>query len=109
VSDLVETVLVPLVQAAAGVVATTVATRVCRRLWRQHRLRVAVDGIVRAVEDEMRWLIEQGEAEYSNRHRAKQRLAIARLKREYPSLSESEACVLVEAAVVRLHSHQRNG
>lgn len=93
--------VVSLLQAFAALVASAVATRIVRRLWRHQRALHAADRLVAEVEAEIAWLVARGEAEYSRRDRTVRTLAATRLRREFPRLTEREADSLILKAATR--------
>lgn len=95
-------VLLPLLQAALVAFAGALATRIVRLARRARRVRQSVDTIVCAVEAEIEGLVHHGEAEYSHKVRTKRRLAIARVRDEWPHLTEQAAGSLVDESAWRL-------
>lgn len=97
-ADLVSTI----VSAGVAALATTLVTRLFRRMWRWRRILRATERIVEQVDEELEGLIRRGEAEFSLLARTKHRLAIGRLRDEFPHLADRELDELVADAVRRV-------
>lgn len=83
--------VVSLLQAFLVLLASALATRVMRRLWRHQRAIRAAYRVVAEVEAEIAGLIARGEAEFSARRRTVHNLAVSRLRDDFPHLTAHEA------------------